>query len=96
MQITLTNLGTVTPDEAEETFTDGDRLSEGAESGEAHHPAAPSGRLPGGHEAGLRLTDRASSAWSWSGACIPSSMRPCGLFCGCNYPVYRSGLRECP
>ena len=74
-------------------LTDGDRLSERAESGEAHHPAAPSGRLPCGHEAGSPA-DRPGFPSSGAGA-EPAYLHPCGPagdFVD-DYPVYRSGLR---
>lgn len=82
MQITLTNLGAVTPDEAEETLQTVTDFLKGLNLEKLITLLLLLAGCLVVMKLVLRLTDRLSSAWSWSGACIPSSMRPCGLFCG--------------
>ena len=92
MQITLTNLGAVTPDEAEETLQTVTDFLKGLNLEKLITLLLLLAGCLVVMKLVLRLTDRASSARSWSGACIPSSMRPAGYFVD-DYPVYRSGLR---
>ena len=82
MQITLTNLGAVTPDEAEETLQTVTDFLKGLNLEKLITLLLPFWQAALWSCSWFSLPTGLSSAWSWSGACIPSSMRPCGLFCG--------------